>query len=528
VALAVAALLAWLAHGEAAATDRNSPPPLRSQLDDAGESGYEGAKRGRGEAGGGGGTVREALAQATARVREADAAARALQAQAAARLPPSSHGADIETLLSKAARFPANATKHTQTHRQVRIHNASRSRRKFRQTLQVLEHALPAFSSERPVHGVALQNCGLRRRPKSPGAVAFMHIGKSGGTALRSALLGRLPMAPGEHRLAAERPPGVGIGGHRAEFSVGRLRWRYTKRHKHEYGDGDAWELHIPELLESLARAAIEPDARAALPCLCTAHFDFSLIEPLYTALPEGAVAGLALVRDPVDRLLSHFYHAQRLEWTAGLRIRELSPLEFLGDPEALLDALMVWQDGVAGVSWWAGDTVHFGMGATGDSSDSLRLRSSIQNRTETLRRAVRNYERFVFVGLLEQLDASLVLLAHALGWRSPPRLERLNAASPPWPSPGPKVRRRLRAALRVLAPMDMWFYEFVKSDFHERLAVLHNSGGIGPSTLSPRCRVTVVLPSEEQLGGCVATRGAIACGSEVFAKPGGAMSEMS
>mmetsp|Transcript_103651 Transcript_103651/g.288760 ORF Transcript_103651/g.288760 Transcript_103651/m.288760 type:complete len:236 (+) Transcript_103651:3-710(+) len=235
-------------------------------------------------------------------------------------------------------------------------------------------------------------------------------------------------------------------------------------------------------------------------------------------------------MRDPVKRFLSHFYYARGLRWTEGLRIRELSPLEFLSRPDALLDTLMVWQDGVAGVAWFAGETVHYGMGATGNTADNARMRRAIRNRTETLRRAVRNYHRFAFVGLLEEKDASMELLQHALGWAATPQMERLNAASPSYPEPTRGETRRIRAALRVLIPMDLWFYQYVRADFRSRHAALRaaqSEGDTFGSTSSHRCRrrwaggaaPSATFPSEEELGGCVATRQALACGTQVFTK---------
>merc|ERR1712130_471648 len=103
----------------------------------------------------------------------------------------------------------------------------------------------------------------------------------------------------------------------RANFSIGRLKWLYSKGHKHEYGDGPACEVHIPDILARSSSASSYNIAEASLknhgavPCLCTTHFDFSLIKPLYKALPVGAVVGLALIREPVSRFLSHFYHAR-------------------------------------------------------------------------------------------------------------------------------------------------------------------------------------------------------------------------
>eukprot|EP00928_Gymnodinium_smaydae_P085879 TRINITY_DN69593_c0_g1_i1.p1 TRINITY_DN69593_c0_g1~~TRINITY_DN69593_c0_g1_i1.p1 ORF type:complete len:178 (-),score=25.66 TRINITY_DN69593_c0_g1_i1:339-830(-) len=160
-------------------------------------------------------------------------------------------------------------------------------------------------------------------------------------------------------------------------------------------------------------------------------------------------------------------------------------------------------------------------MGATGNLADNSRLHAAIANRTETLRRAVRNYRRFAFVGIVGDIDASLELLRHRLGWRSAPTLGRLNAnAGRSEATRG--ERRRLRQLLRALAPMDVWFFEYVRRDFAAQVAALP-SAPFGAALLGASAWATAgrlvpeTLPSETALGGCVSTRQAIACGPHVF-----------
>mmetsp|Transcript_39185 Transcript_39185/g.112692 ORF Transcript_39185/g.112692 Transcript_39185/m.112692 type:complete len:412 (+) Transcript_39185:1-1236(+) len=411
------------------------------------------------------------------------------------------------------------------------MRNASEETARFSRFLRTARRSLPGLEVHDLAYPPGAPGCTLRWRPMRQAVAIFMHIGKAGGTAFRSAIVGR----PMEHDREVFFLPSsnLDIGPPSTDFVTGRLKWRYTKGNKHEYGDGQLWEYHLPELLSRSAMRSRDlevplvgsPGLRG-IPCLCTEHFDFSLMRPLFHVLPEGSVLAVAIMRDPVKRFLSHFYYARGLRWTEGLRIREVSPLEFLHQPSSLLDALMVWQDGLAGVSWFAGETVHYGMGATGDSADNARMRMTIRNRTETLRRAVRNYHKFVFVGLLEEKSASMELLQHAMGWATPPQMERLNAASPAYPEPTRGEMGRIRAALRALIPMDLWFYEYVRADFRSRVAALRAAQHDGGQRFK-RCRQrwaggavpSVKVPSEEELGGCVATRQALACGSHVFAK---------
>ncbi|CAE7727068.1 unnamed protein product, partial [Symbiodinium pilosum] len=348
-----------------------------------------------------------------------------------------------------------------------------------------------------------------------------IHVAKSGGTAFREALLRGPKTGENALRFQPNFPSGATTF-NATTFATGRLHWAYTKQNALEMGSvgmvpqgESAWELQVPRLLAEAAersrcRSQRKQDS-TMLPCLCTLHFDFSVVQPLLQSLP-GRVLGFAILRNPLQRYLSHFYFARKLDWTARLRIRSLGPVQYLYHPAALLDTLMVWQDGMAGTAWLSGLSVHVGAGSTRKESDEARMSALFRNRTATLQRAVRNYHKLTFVGLLEDLDGSLRLLRTALRWPQAPEVQQLNVGT---------VQQKLRKeelveierALRVLIPMDLWLYSYVSADFRARLAALEVGAIYCAESEVPQ----VHLPSDADLGGCIASREAVQCGADVF-----------
>ena len=69
----------------------------------------------------------------------------------------------------------------------------------------------------------------------------------------------------------------------------------------------------------------------------------------------DRPVFSVAMVRDPVERFLSHFFYSFGQPWTELLRIRNYptDPIGYLEDRDALQETLMLWQDGSAMVAWF-------------------------------------------------------------------------------------------------------------------------------------------------------------------------------
>ena len=127
-------------------------------------------------------------------------------------------------------------------------------------------------------------------------SIAFMHIGKNGGTSFRGGLT------------KAQQDNGCRLK------SVGSV----AKQERHP--------------------------CPGMVPCVCNRHYDWTVIDDLESRGVK--VATVALLRHPVKRATSHFYFAQTLPWTKQAAIRKQSLSQYLADPHSMLDTRDVWQDG--------------------------------------------------------------------------------------------------------------------------------------------------------------------------------------
>ncbi|CAK9054516.1 unnamed protein product [Durusdinium trenchii] len=99
------------------------------------------------------------------------------------------------------------------------------------------------------------------------------------------------------------------------------------------------------------------------------------------------------------------------------------------------------------------------------------------------------------------------------LRWPQIPEIRRLNAGYVQ--KQRAEELQQIHAALRVLAPMDLWLYQYISRDFSIRLKALEADEDSCAQGISPQPQV--IFPSEKQLGGCTSSRERIACGAEVF-----------
>ena len=136
----------------------------------------------------------------------------------------------------------------------------------------------------------------LRKWDYENESIAFMHIGKNGGTSFRGGLT------------KAQQDNGCRLK------SVGNV----AKQEKHP--------------------------CPGMVPCVCNRHYDWTVIDDLESRGVK--VATVALLRHPVKRATSHFYFAQTLPWTKQAAIRKQNLSQYLADPHSMLDTRDVWQDG--------------------------------------------------------------------------------------------------------------------------------------------------------------------------------------
>ena len=136
----------------------------------------------------------------------------------------------------------------------------------------------------------------LRKWDYEHESMAFMHIGKNGGTSFRAGLT----KAKHDNGCRLKSQGGV------------------ARQEKHP--------------------------CPGQVPCVCNRHYDWTVIDDLKR---RGVrVAPVTLLRDPVKRANSHFYFAKTLPWTKKAAIRNQSLKQYLSDPQSMLDTRDVWQDG--------------------------------------------------------------------------------------------------------------------------------------------------------------------------------------
>ena len=171
-----------------------------------------------------------------------------------------------------------------------------------------IEQYVPVFSQNlTESHTISSQLPRLLKQwnPKEE-VLAFMHIGKNGGTSFRTALL--------------------------------------TAKHKSG--------LKLQNLAK-LSRQPLGNSGSKFVPCICSQHYDWSHIQQMQDR--DIKVAPLVMLRHPVQRAISHFHFAKTLSWTRGMEIRKLSLSDYLKNPKEMLNTRGVWQDGQAAVSWFTG-----------------------------------------------------------------------------------------------------------------------------------------------------------------------------
>jgi hypothetical protein len=169
-------------------------------------------------------------------------------------------------------------------------------------------------------------------------------------------------------------------------------------------------------------------------------HFSFGLHARVVVPRSEGEARPftyITVMRDPVERVASHYYHVIRDPTHylhAAVTGRQLSLAEFLRCEEAWLET----HDGQ--VNPLCGEVTCV------VPEDLVRARDNIRR-------------HFAVVGIVEQFDASLLLMRRRLGWRRVPLYTRQNVGTQPTTrgALGPE----LVAVIEAQNPLDMALYRF-------------------------------------------------------------------
>lgn len=220
-----------------------------------------------------------------------------------------------------------------------------------------------------------LQRNDLHRRESN--LIAFVHIPKTAGTTLNSVLA--------------------------AEFSADD-RCEIMMR-------GMSWILPRPEIIRrplisfsKIRRLRASVRSRRSLR-LVHGHFDLSIVRHL-----PADTHYFTLLRDPVERAISHYYHYRRRE------TERVHPL-------AMRSSLAEWV-GSCGL-------VEMDNGQTRRLAGEMNVPCGRVTR-ETLERAKSNLAAFAAVGLSERFNESLALLARVFGWSTHPYVAQNVGANRP------------------------------------------------------------------------------------------------
>ena len=77
-----------------------------------------------------------------------------------------------------------------------------------------------------------------------------------------------------------------------------------------------------------------QPKCPEIKPMLCHDHFDWTAIDAAKKA--GYKMAPVILFRHPLERVVSHFYYARSIKWTKGKKIRRQNLTEYLNDVDSM------------------------------------------------------------------------------------------------------------------------------------------------------------------------------------------------
>ncbi len=212
--------------------------------------------------------------------------------------------------------------------------------------------------------------------------------------------------------------------------------------------------------------------ARDAQAVLC--HFSHGFAELLGIRMRY-----LSFVRDPVQRVVSHYKHliSHLQSPVYGIPLGALSLQDMLCKqliPSNLMTRKFAgirpegtdWQSIAQGGRGHGAVFIGFGLPHevwTGQASHADDLREhDANNDTALLQSAMQNLQSdFLFVGLTEKLTEQLAFLQQQLGWQAPPQAPRINSSEGLY---GEQLDSDTLQMIRRYNQLDMQLYEFIRS----------------------------------------------------------------
>jgi hypothetical protein len=258
--------------------------------------------------------------------------------------------------------------------------------------------------------------------------IAFVHIPKTGGTTL-SAMLERQYAHDELH-----------------EIMMRGMSWIAAE------------PALVPKRLITLSKIHRLKSAlrQARPPRMIHGHFDWSIVK----LLPAGTRC-FTLLRDPVERAISHYYHYRRM----------------VGDPAypiAMGSTLAQWVSERGLVEMDNGQTRRLA-GEMGVPYGRLTARM--------LDRAKANLARLAVVGLTERFDESVVLLQRAFGWTLlPVRARNIGKDRPPRAAVSPQTLQLIEDCNRL----DLDLYRFGRGLFERAIGKLDAAAELARQPAEP------------------------------------------
>ena len=195
-------------------------------------------------------------------------------------------------------------------------------------------------------------------------------------------------------------------------------------------------------------------------------HFDWSRIDKLKVEDKQRSVHVVTLLREPVDRSMSHMRFWKSFTWTRNLKMHNQNMSQFFlgGDKQSLLSARDIWQDGQAAVSWLTGTHIANWVGTPANEIDQREKTAS--NATAMLHLAAARLRDTKWFGLLDDLPRSMRLLQHSFNLASTPEMKvsNKNRKHPPT-----KPTLEESQAIASLMPQDIWLFNYAKLLFEAR-----------------------------------------------------------
>jgi len=208
-------------------------------------------------------------------------------------------------------------------------------------------------------------------------------------------------------------------------------------------------------------------------------HFDWTYIEKL-NFNSKKTVKPVVLLRDPVDRVISHFYFHLVMFKSRFEGFTDID--DYFGNPEIMLKTRDIWQDGQGAVSWLSGTHIANWVvkGLTHEMIENREKETILEAETVMLRAAENLRGEVAWFGFLEDqargfemLEDQLKISENERNFAENENDKNTEKITFKWSNKNSKntgkVTPETRKFIEKLIPQDLWFHKYAKSLFEAR-----------------------------------------------------------